>query len=471
MRKPISKNPAPSVFSLPSSSSKHLSISVLLNGQLSAQALIDSGASDSFIDSSFALQNGLKLTKKSVPVSVQVIDGRPISSGLITHEVKLRLSINNHYEDISLHATKLGQYPLVLGFSWLQKHLPSINWSVPSLHFSSEFCRESCAVKLTSPDLPTSTVLISLVGSTVFSSLANQHTLYAISVHKIPGTTTQLPSTLSALAANEALSSVPKIYHEFKRIFSSQEANELPPHRSYDHSIPLLEGKSPPFGPIYSLSEKELKVLYNYIQDNLANRFITPSLSSAGAPILFVKKADGSLRLCVDYRGLNNITVKNRYPLPLISELLHRLRSAKVFTKLDLRGAYNLLRIAKGEEWKTAFRTRYGLYEYKVMPFGLTNAPASFQHLMNDIFADMLDKFVVVYLDDILIYSDTQSEHEQHVKTVLRRLDKNNLFVKPEKCEFHLRSTEFLGFHIASSGISMSDSKVKAIMDWPNLKS
>ena len=159
-----------------------------------------------------------------------------------------------------------------------------------------------------------------------------------------------------------------------------------------------------------------------------------------------MKKKDGSLRLCVDYRGLNAIIQKNRTPLPLINETLDRVQEARVFTKLDLRGAYNLVRIAAGDEWKTAFRTRYGLFEYKVVPFGLTNAPAAFQHMMNDTFRDILDVTVTIYLDDILIYSNKPSEHEQHVREVLRRLIAMRLFAKAEKCEFFKTEVDFLGF-------------------------
>jgi hypothetical protein len=224
---------------------------------------------------------------------------------------------------------------------------------------------------------------------------------------------------------------------------------------------------SPPFGPLYSLSEPELKELSKWIQENLSKGFIHGSQSPAGALILFVKKKDGSLRLCVDYRGLNRITIKNRYPLPLISETLDRLCGAKIFTKLDLRGAYNLLRIKRGDEWKTAFQTCYGHFECLVMPFSLTNAPASFQHLMNDIFRDILDVYVLIYLDDILIFSRDLTQHKEHVHEVLCCLTTNGLYAKAKKCEFSKHSTEFLGFIISAEGITMSPSKVDTILSWP----
>jgi hypothetical protein len=204
-----------------------------------------------------------------------------------------------------------------------------------------------------------------------------------------------------------------------------------------------------------------------YIKENLAKGFIRHSKSPAGAPCFFVKKKDGSLRLCVDYRGLNKITVKNRYPLPLITDLVRQLSNAKFFTALDLRGAYNLVRVKKGDEWKTAFRTRYGHFEYLVMPFGLTNAPAVFQHMINDILREFLDRFVVVYLDDILIYSETKEDHENHVRVVLKKLREHKLYCKLEKCQFFETSIAYLGFYISPDGISMDPSKVSSVTDWP----
>ena len=179
---------------------------------------------------------------------------------------------------------------------------------------------------------------------------------------------------------------LPKKYTEFSDVFDKVKANRLPEHRPYDCPIDLQPGKDPPWGPIYNLSPTELEVLQEYIDENLANGFIQHSRSPAGAPIFFVKKKDDWIRLVVDYRGLNKVTIRNRYALPLISSILERLSGAKFFTKLDLRGAYNLVRIRPGDEWKTAFRTRYGHFEYTVMPFGLTNALAVFQHMVNDIF-------------------------------------------------------------------------------------
>ena len=261
-------------------------------------------------------------------------------------------------------------------------------------------------------------------------------------------------------------STIPDKYSAFSDIFSKEKAEILPQHRKYDCSIDIKDGEHPPFGPIYNLTPPELKALREYIDENLAKGFIRHSKSPAGAPILFVKKKDGSLRLCVDYRGLNAITVKNRYPLPLISQLLDQLSKASVFTKIDLRGAYNLVRIKAGDEWKTAFRTRYGHFEYAVMPFGLTNAPAVFQHMMNDIFREYLDHFVVIYLDDLLIFSKNQEEHDIHVRKVLTKLREVGLYAKLEKCEFDKNSVEFLGYVVTPHGIKMDQTKVDTLLSW-----
>ena len=187
---------------------------------------------------------------------------------------------------------------------------------------------------------------------------------------------------------------------------------------------------------MYPLSKLELEELKKYINENLDKGFIWPSSSPAGAGIFFVEKKDHTLRPCIDYRDLNKVTIKNRYPLPLIPELFQRLREARVFSKLDLRGAYNLIRIREGDEWKTAFRSRFGHFEYLVMPFGLCNAPATFQHFVNDVFRDFLDVFTIVYLDDILVFSTSLERHRVHVKKVLDRLRKHHLYAKAEKCEF-----------------------------------
>ena len=306
---------------------------------------------------------------------------------------------------------------------------------------------------------------IRFIGAAAFASARRMRGSYTSAIYiREPETSAR---SATANPASEDGTGIPPEYHDYLDVFSKEKSNRLPEHRAYDLKIEMEEGSALPSGPIYSLSEVEQLALREYIQENLAKGHIRPSSAPGGAPVLFVKKADGSLRLCVDYRKLNKLTRKDKYPLPLISGTLDRLRSAKRFTKLDLRVGYSNVRISEGDEWKTAFRSRYGSFEYLVMPFGLTNAPSAFQRFMNDIFADMLDVCVVVYLDDILIFSDDPSDHPRHVREVLKRLRKHDLFCKPEKCEFHADEIEYLGYIIGKDGIRMDPKKIEKILDWP----
>ena len=251
------------------------------------------------------------------------------------------------------------------------------------------------------------------------AALNPEHEIYVVHIASLSSTLLAFlnvhPSRepqISGIIAEEAPTKVFAEYSDFADVFFPDLASELSKHtRINNHAIELVEGQQPPYGPIYSLEPVELETLKAYIETNLANRFIRRSKSPAGAPILFDRKSNGSLRLCVDYRGLNNLTIKNQYPWLLIGESLDRLGRAKQFTQLDLTSAYHQMRIREGDEWKIAFRTRYGHFDYQVMPFGLTNAPASFQRYINKILAKKLDIFIMVYLDDILIYTNDDKSH------------------------------------------------------------
>ena len=251
----------------------------------------------------------------------------------------------------------------------------------------------------------------------------------------------------------------------YRDVFEAQLS--LPPSREVDHKIELIPGAVPQSRPIIRLSTKELEELKKQLEELVAAGFIQPSKSPFGAPILFVKKKDGTMRMCVDYRALNNITIKNSYPLPLVDELFDRLQGAKYFSKLDLRSGYHQIRIDAQDVPKTAFRTRYGHFEFLVLPFGLTNAPGTFMHLMHETFREYLDDFVLVFLDDILIFSKTLEEHERHIKAVLDKLRASKLYAKESKCEFFKTEVEFLGHMVGRDGVRMMDDKVKAISEWP----
>ena len=251
-------------------------------------------------------------------------------------------------------------------------------------------------------------------------------------------------------------------------MFSRVKAAILPdPRPGLDHKISVKPGCTPLYGPLYNLSETELKTLWDYLETNLASGFIRRSTSPAGAPILFVKKKDGSLRLCIDYRGLNAITIQDRYPLPLIPEILDRLARARVFTRLDMIAAYNLVHIEQGQEWMMAFRTRYGNFKYFVMPFRLCNAPATFQSYINCTLWPVIDQCAIVYLDDVLIYSDDPWNHHGDVIKVFTLLRGAKLYVNLMKCVFDTATVEFLGFIISTVGIHMDSSRVITITEWP----
>jgi hypothetical protein len=232
-----------------------------------------------------------------------------------------------------------------------------------------------------------------------------------------------------------------------------------------------MSGVAPPAKAPYRMNHEELKELKVQLEELLAKGYIKPSKSPYGAPVLFVHKKDGTLRMCVDYRSLNKATVKNRYPLPRIDDLFDCLSGAKVFSKIDLRSGYYQIRIAEGDKEKTVCCTRYGSYEFLVMPFGLTNAPATFCTLMNDIFREWLDDFVVIYIDDILIYSGSLEEHAEHLCKVFQRLRENKLYTKLEKCEFKVTEVDFLRHKITQEGLKMDDHKVKVILEWEPPKS
>ena len=230
------------------------------------------------------------------------------------------------------------------------------------------------------------------------------------------------------------------------------------------------QNTQPPVDSIYSLLASEQDALKKFIEENLNIGFIQPTSSLYGTPVLFIKKKDGSLCFCVNFHGLNHIFKKDCYPLLLISNLLDLSCKARIYLKIDFCHAYHFVCIANSDEWKTAFRTCYGSFEWSVMPFGLTNVSVAFQQFINNIFSNLLDVCVMIYLDNILIYLNNMSKHHQHVKEVLKHLHKTGLYTKVEKCEFHSKSVEYLEYILSFSSLTMSDNKVKIIQDWPESK-
>ena len=408
---------------------KPLEATLLLNQQsLSLPVLLDSGADESFLDAQLVVSAGISTQPLTAPLNARGLNGKLLAHVThVTEPLHLVLS-GNHHEMIQFHVMSSPHTPLVLGQPWLRLHNPHIDWSENQVRSWSTFCHSSClrsAIPPAEVDIPP---------------------------------VQQEPLNLSA---------VPPVYHSLGEVFSKQRALFLPPHRPYDCTIDLLPGASLPSSRLFNLSRTEREAMETYIKDSLAAGIIRPSSSPVGAGFFFVSKKDRSLRPCIDYRGLNNITIKNKYPLPLINSAFEPLQKATIFSKLDLRNAYHLVRIRQGDEWKTAFNTPLGHFEYLVMPFGLTNAPAVFQALVNDVLRDFLNRSVFVYLDDILIFSQTMEEHTQHVQQVLQRLLENKLFVKVEKCKFHVDSVDFLGYIIEQGQVRTDPEKVQAVAQWP----
>ncbi|KAL0181815.1 hypothetical protein M9458_024221, partial [Cirrhinus mrigala] len=392
---------------------------------IKTSALIDSGAAGNFIDADFVAANRFPTLSCSPLVTVAALDGRPLGTGKVQQTTQdLTLLIEPaHQETIRFFIISSPQSPVILGYPWLNLHEPSIAWANRTVTRWSPHCHQRCHQPRTTPQ--------------------------------------DAPSTPAPR------STVPTVYQDLLEAFSRTKATQLPPHQPGDCTIDLVPGATHPRGRIFPLSQVESEAMNTYIQEELAKGFITPSTSPASAGFFFVKKKDGGLRPCIDYRGLNEVTIKYRYPLPLIPSALEQLRSAKIFTKLDLRSAYNLIRIRAGDEWKTAFSTTSGHYEYQVMPFGLANSPSYFQAFINETFRDMLNRWVIVYIDDILIYSSTLTDHIQHVRSVLQCLIAHQLYAKEEKCEFHRGKVSFLGYIISSEGVAMDEKKVNAVLNWP----
>ena len=255
------------------------------------------------------------------------------------------------------------------------------------------------------------------------------------------------------------------VVREFPDVFPD-DLPGLPPDREIDFQIELAPGTEPILRAPYRMAPAELKELKVQMEEMVNKGFVRPSTSPWGAPVLFVKKKDGSMRLCIDYRELNKVTIRNQYPLPRIDDLFDQLQGAKVFSKIDLRSGYHQLRVHDDDVPKTAFRTWYGHFEFLVMPFGLTNAPAAFMDLMNRIFRPYLDQFVIVFIDDILIYSGSEEEHVEHLRIVLQILREHRLYAKLSKCQFWLDSVAFLGHIVSAEGVSVDQQKVEAILNW-----
>ncbi len=405
---------------------------------VSVTTLLDSGSAGNFIAGDLCRQLQLPTSITETAYEVQSITGKPLTRRHVRHSVgPLQLQIGQlHQEELHLLVLEGSTVDIILGHPWLVQHDPHLSWRTGEVLKWGKSCFPHCFPRL---PRPLTTVPVQL-----------------------PVHSTSVESPVEKQSVN-----IPSSYAHFSDVFCPKIAAQLPPHRPWDCAIDLFPGEPVPHGKIYPLSLPEQKAMEEYIEEALKQGYIIPSTSPAASSFFFVAKKDGGLRPCIDYRKLNEITVKFRYPLPLVPTALEQLRGATIFTKLDLRSAYNLIRIREGDEWKTAFVTPTGNCEYRVMPYELVNAPSVFQGFMHKVLREFLHRFIIVYIDDILINSRSLAEHRQHVAEVLQCLRDFHLYLKAEKCTFHQSTVHFLGYVINSGGIRMDEGKVEAITSWP----
>ena len=435
-----------------------------------AYTLIDSGClSYGAISQRFVRRNGLP----TFDITPKLMRGATGGEGKIDRIVRCRIDIEGHSEQgtfLYVIPDHLG-YDLILGRPWLNYHDVLMYSKRGRLHVRSTGAKLRDRKRKPLPKLDILQVCAAtmslMIRRTSRTKYKNTWQCFAVTMKDIQ-------KALAPKKHTDPRTKLPLEYREYLELFEPKNATTLPPHRGpgIDHDIELVrkDGKEPevPWGPLYNMTQDELVVLKATLTDLLDKNFIRVSHSSAAAPVLFVRKPGGGLRFCVDYRALNAITKKDRYPLPLIHETLNQIGKARWFTKLDVSAAFHKIRIAEGKEWMTAFRTRYGLYEWLVTPFGLANAPSTFQKYINWTLREHLDDFCSAYIDDVLIYSSgTVEDHRTKVKIVLEKLSSAGLFLDIGKCEFEVKETKYLGFIVrAGEGIQMDPEKVKAVAKW-----
>ncbi|XP_052197391.1 uncharacterized protein LOC127804559 [Diospyros lotus] len=393
--------------------------------------LFDTGSTHSFV----APRIVCHIPFSSTLLPYYLIVSTPGGVELVGSEIYRDCKIMVHDKELpgDLIILDIHDFDLILGMDWLSRHYAKVDCRCKVIHFES-------------PHQP----VISYRGIKPMSSTPMISAMKAKKLMR-HGCEAYLAFVTTGKKNNTELSDIP-VVREFPDVFPD-ELPGLPPLREVEFSIELMPGTQPVSKAPYRMALNELKELRVQLEELIEKGFVLPSASPWGAPVLFVRKKDGSMRLCIDYRQLNQVTLKNKYPLPRVDDLLDQLRGASVFSKINLKSGYHQVRVREGDIQKTAFRTRYGHYEFVVMPFGLTNAPAVFMDLMNRVFREYLDHFVIVFIDDILIYSPSLEEHENHLRLALQRLKEKQLYAKFSKCDFWQQQVGFLGHVVSNEGI------------------
>ena len=428
-------------------------------GKRTIHILIDFGSTHNFLDLNLAKKLGLRLTPiKSV--FVDVADGNRLECASMCKDLKWSLRGTSLTTEVLL--LPLGNCDMVLGVQWLET-LGVINWDFKHLTMDFKLNGKRYVLRGGQHFPRVSTVSDKEMNKLLAHGEGIQ--LCCIQLNE------EGQSELLALESSvQEEQKVPSFIHSFleDQNVLFEEPTCLPPLRSHNHQIILTPGAAPVNSRPYRHTALQKNIIEKQVKELLHHGFIRPSSSPFSSPVVLVKKKDGTWRMCVDYRRLNKLTVKDKYPIPLIEELLEELHGASVFSKIDLRAGYHQIRMKPEDIPKTAFKTHDGHYEFAVVPFGLTNAPATFQGLMNDIFRPFLRQFVLVFFDDILVYSRDFASHLSHLKQVFELLREHSLFAKRSKCEFAKSRIEYLGHIISVEGVATDPAKLRAMQEWPS---
>lgn len=475
--------------------------------------LLDVGAQVNCIAEKYVQLWNLTRIKLTKPRVARSYEGVPTET--ITHRVEFYLLINDHKEHTEALVTRTyGKHELILGHTWRATHEPTISYQTGLVRFNSTYCRGTCnpmglvpeifcrgfqptnksnpppyhALNKTHKGLPTEAeskdanarhgIDIRLVSRKAIQCYARVRgsTTYLLpcTTRLDAGPSTQVckvkvatdedyERTKKGPDFSDPTEHIPPEYHEKIKLFSRNSANKLAERSPHDHEIRIKPGAKLPNAKLRPLSPQQLEAIRDHIEEMEQKGFIEKANSPVRSNLLITQKPGGGIRICVDYRELNEATIKDRYPIPFFRETISRICKANYFSKFDIIHAFNRIQIKEGCEWLTAFTTRWGTYQYKVMPFGLCNAPATFQRAINEAFAGYFDDFVTAYLDDILVYSKTLEEHRTHVLQVLDRLLERGFYLDVKKSVFNTTRVNYLGLIITNNGIEMDLKKVDAI--------
>ncbi|KAJ4777533.1 polyprotein [Rhynchospora pubera] len=413
-------------------------------------ALVDSGSTHTFVDPKVIEKTGFQVTKIN-PMVITVANGEKMQCDTKCEGFTWCMQGNEFAFDVRV--MQIGAYDMLSGGDWIRKMGP-ILLDVKSLTLA--MIKEGNKIEL--KGIQNMGALQLIDGAELGEEFKDGAVCMLTQLYPIK--TSEIEILMPKPIQN--------LLTQYSDIF--QEPQTLPPKRTHDHIIPLKAGTEPINLRPYRYSKEQKEEIEKIIDEMLATAIINPSSSPFASPALLVKNKDGSWRLCIDYRKLNSFTIKNKYPIPVVDELLEELKGAEIFSKIDLRAGYHQIRVKEDDIYKTAFRVHHGHFEFKVMPFGLTNAPASFQNLMNGVFKKELRKCVLVFFDDILVYSKSMAEHLIHLENVFVKLREHQLFAKMSKCSFGKREVEYLGHIISKDGVATDASKVEVMLNWPEPK-